>query len=312
MAKVVVLARSFARASSEPLDVLRSAGLEVERKTNPEPENEEVVAELIGDAEAVIVGVDRVGRKVLERCPNLRVVAKHGVGVDNIDLEAAKEYGVVVANAPGTNTESVADMAFLLILSCARNLPALLENVRKKTWGSSTLGVELEGKILGIVGLGRIGKGVARRALGFGMEVVYYDPLVEDETFRKVSLEELFSISDFISLHAPLTSETRHLVNERLLSLMKREAFLINTARGELVDEEALFRFLKEGRIAGAGLDVLSFEPPFESPLLTLPNVLVTPHVAAHTKEANIKMGKIAALNVVRVLEGKEPLYRVV
>lgn len=312
MAKVVVLARSFARASSEPLDVLRNAGLEVERKTNPEPENEEVVAELIGDAEAVIVGVDRVGRKVLERCPNLRVVAKHGVGVDNIDLEAAKEYGVVVANAPGTNTESVADMAFLLILSCARNLPTLLENVRKKTWGSSALGVELEGKTLGIVGLGRIGKGVARRALGFGMEVVYYDPIVEDEAFRKVSLEELFSISDFISLHAPLTSETRHLVNERLLSLMKREAFLINTARGELVDEEALFRFLKEGRIAGAGLDVLSFEPPFESPLLTLPNVLVTPHVAAHTKEANIKMGKIAALNVVRVLEGKEPLYRVV
>lgn len=312
MAKVVVLARSFARASSEPLDVLRNAGLEVERKTNPEPENEEVVAELIGDAEAVIVGVDRVGRKVLERCPNLRVVAKHGVGVDNIDLEAAKERGVVVANAPGTNTESVADMAFLLILSCARNLPTLLENVRKKTWGSSALGVELEGKTLGIVGLGRIGKGVARRALGFGMEVVYYDPIVEDEAFRKVSLEELFAVSDFISLHAPLTSETRHLVNERLLSLMKREAFLINTARGELVDEEALFRFLKEGRIAGAGLDVLSFEPPFESPLLTLPNVLVTPHVAAHTKEANIKMGKIAALNVVRVLEGKEPLYRVV
>ncbi|MEN3203396.1 MAG: phosphoglycerate dehydrogenase [Atribacterota bacterium] len=312
MAKVVVLARSFARASSEPLDVLYNANLKVEQKANPEPENEEVVAELIGDAEAVIVGVDRVGQIVFERCPNLKVVSKHGVGVDNIDLEAARVHGVVVANAPGTNAESVADMAFLLILSCARNLPLLLENVRKKDWSSSVLGMELEGKILGIVGLGRIGKGVAKRALGFGMEVVYYDPFVEDETFRRVSLEELFACADFISLHVPLTPETRHLVNEKLLNLMKKSAFLINTARGELVDEEALFRFLKEGRIAGAGLDVLSFEPPFESPLLTLPNVIVTPHVAAHTKEANIKMGKIAALNVVRVLEGKEPLYRVV
>lgn len=312
MAKVVVLARSFARASLEPLDVLYNANLKVEQKANPEPENEEVVAELIGDAEAVIVGVDRIGRIVFERCPNLKVVSKHGVGVDNIDLEAARVRGVVVANAPGTNAESVADMALLLILSCARNLPLLLENVRKKDWSSSVLGVELEGKILGIVGLGRIGKGVAKRALGFGMEVVYYDPFVEDETFRRVSLEELFACADFISLHAPLTPETRHLVNEKLLSLMKKSAFLINTARGELVDEEALFRFLKEGRIAGVGLDVLSFEPPFESPLLALPNVIVTPHVAAHTKEANIKMGKIAALNVVRVLEGREPLYRVV
>lgn len=312
MARVVVLARSFARASSEPLDILYSAHLEVEQKRNPEPENEEVVAELIGGAEAVIVGVDRIGQVVLERCPNLKVISKHGVGVDNIDLEAAKARGVVVANAPGTNTESVADMAFLLILACARNLPHLLEKVREKSWGSSVLGVELEGKVLGIVGLGRIGRSVARRALGFGMQVVYHDPLVQDETFRSVSLEELFSISDFVSLHAPLTPETKHLVGERLLSLMKSSAFLINTARGELVDEEALFRFLKEGRIAGAGLDVLSFEPPFASPLLTLPNVIVTPHVAAHTKEANIKMGRIAALNVVRVLEGKEPLYRVV
>lgn len=312
MARVVVLARSFARASSEPLDVLRNAGLEVEQRANSEPENEERVAELIGNAEAVIVGVDRIGQVVFERCPNLKVVSKHGVGVDNIDLEAARAHGVVVANAPGTNAESVADMAFLLILSCARSLPLLLERVREKNWGSPVLGIELEGKVLGIVGLGQIGKGVAKRALGFGMEVIYYDPFVEDKTFRRVSLEELFAVADFVSLHAPLTSETRHLVNERLLRLMKREAFLINTARGELVDEEALFRFLKEGRIAGAGLDVLSFEPPFESPLLTLPNVIVTPHVAAHTREANVKMGKIAALNVVRVLEGKEPLYRVV
>lgn len=312
MAKVVILARSFALASLEPMEILEKAGLEVERKKDPEPEDEAIVAELIKDAEAVIVGVDRIGKTVLERCPNLRVISKHGVGVDNIDLEEAKRRGVVVANAPGTNSESVADMAFLLILSCARRLPLLLENVKKKTWGSPIMGTELEGKMLGIVGLGRIGKGVARRALSFGMKVIYYDPLVEEKEFERVSLEELFSLSDFVSLHAPLLPETKNLVNGKLLGLMKREAFLINTARGELVDEEVLFEFLKEKRIAGAALDVLSFEPPFESPLLSLPNVMVTPHVAAHTKEANVKMGKIAAQNVVNVLSGKEPLFRVV
>ncbi|MGQ9622578.1 MAG: phosphoglycerate dehydrogenase [Candidatus Caldatribacteriaceae bacterium] len=312
VAKVVVLARSFALASSEPMEILKKASLEVKRKRNPEPENEAVVAELIKDAEAVIVGVDRIGKTVFEYCPNLRVVSKHGVGVDNIDLEEARRRGVVVTNAPGTNNESVADMAMLLILSCARCLPLLLENVKKKTWGSPVMGTELEGKTLGIVGLGRIGKGVARRALGFGMKVIYYDPLVEEREFERVSLEELFSSSDFVSLHAPLLPETKNLVNDKLLGLMKQEAFLINTARGELVDEEALFKFLKENRIAGAALDVLSFEPPFESPLLSLPNVIVTPHVAAHTREANVKMGTIAAENVVRALSGQEPLFRVV
>jgi D-3-phosphoglycerate dehydrogenase len=310
--EVVVLARSFGRASSEPLEILKKAGLSVAFKSDPEPENESVVAELIGDAEAVIVGVDRIGEVVLSSCPHLKVISKHGIGVDNIDLEAAKKRGIVVANAPGTNSESVADMAFLFILSCARHLKLVLEQIQNKKWSSPLLGSELEGKILGIVGLGRIGKGVARRALGFGMKVIYFDPFVEEESFTRVNLEELFQIADFITLHLPLSSQTRHLVNEKLLSLMKKEAFLINTARGELVDEEALYRFLKEGRIAGAGLDVLSFEPPFESPLLTLPNVLVTPHVAAHTKEANMKMGRIAAWNVVHVLEGREPLYRVV
>ena len=312
MPEVVVLARSFGRASSEPLEILKKAGLSVAFKSDPEPENESVVAELIGDAEAVIVGVDRIGEVVLSSCPHLRVISKHGIGVDNIDLEAAKKRGIVVANAPGTNSESVADMAFLFILSCARHLKLVLEQIQNKKWSSPLLGSELEGKILGIVGLGRIGKGVARRALGFGMKVIYFDPFVEEESFTRVNLEELFQIADFITLHLPLSSQTRHLVNEKLLSLMKKEAFLINTARGELVDEEALYRFLKEGRIAGAGLDVLSFEPPFESPLLTLPNVLVTPHVAAYTKEANMKMGRIAAWNVVHVLEGREPLYRVV
>jgi len=312
MSQVVVLARSFSQGSDEPRELLNKAGLEVVFKKNTDPEKEEKVAELIGEAEAVIVGVDRIGEVVFSRCSNLRVVSKHGVGVDNIDLEAAKRHKVVVANAPGTNSQSVADMALLLILASARGLPTLLEQVKNKVWSSPFLGVELEDKVLGIVGLGRIGKEVGRRGQGFGMKVIYYDPLVEDKEFASVSLEDLFKRADFISLHAPLTKDTEKMVGEKLLSLMKEEAFLINTARGELIDEEALYRFLQEKRIKGAALDVLSFEPPFESPLLSLPNVIVTPHVSAHTKEANMKMGRIAALNVIRVLQGEEPLYRVV
>ncbi len=257
---------SFSRGSNEPRELLSQAGLEVVFKKNTEPEKEEKVAELIGDAEAVIVGVDRIGEVVFSRCSNLRVVSKHGVGVDNIDLEAAKRHGVVVANAPGTNSQSVADMAFLLILACARGLPILLEQVKNKVWSSPFLGVELEDKVLGIVGLGRIGKEVGKRGQGFGMKVIYYDPVVEDKEFTSVSLEDLFKSADFVSLHAPLTKDTENGRREAAI-LDERRSFLINTARGELVDEEALYRFLQEKRIKGAAFDVLTFEPPFESPL---------------------------------------------
>ncbi|HSV31103.1 MAG TPA: phosphoglycerate dehydrogenase [Atribacteraceae bacterium] len=314
MDTVVVLARSFGKASSEPLDILKKAGLTVAVKKDPEPENEMVVADLIAGAQAVIVGMDRIGEMVLSRCSNLRVVSKHGVGVDNVDCDAARRHGVVVANAPGTNSDSVADMTLALMLGLARKVPAILENVRNRVWSASAFGSEMGGKVLGLVGFGRIGQGVARRARGFDMDVLFYDPLITETEIaaRKVlSLSELFSGADYISLHAPLSESTRGMVNESLLGLMKKEAFLINTARGELIDEAVLFRFLKEGRIAGAGLDVFSEEPPFDSPLMTLPNVLATPHVASHTREANSKMGTIAAENVVRVLRGEEPLYRV-
>ncbi len=313
MDEVVVLARSFSRASSLPRDILEEAGFIVNFKKDPEPENEEVVAELIGNASAVIVGVDKVGEKVFTRCPHLKVVSKHGVGVDNVDLDAARKHSIVIANAPGTNSESVADMAFALLLALARRIPYFIEQVKQKVWSSSGFAVELEEKVLGVIGFGRIGRGIATRAQGFGMKVVFYDPLVSEErVFNKVSLEELFRSADFVSLHAPLVGETRNMVNREMLSLMKKDAYLINTARGELIDEKALYTFLKKEKIAGAALDVFTEEPPFDNPLLTLPNVIATPHVAAHTREANSKMGTIAARNIVNVLQGKEPIYRVV
>jgi len=312
--KVVILARSFARSSREPLEKLKSDGIEVEIKKNPDPENEMVVTELIGDADGVIVGMDRVGEKVLTKCQRLKIVSKHGVGVDNVDLKAAQKHGVIVANAPGTNSVSVAEMAFTLILLLARKIPQFIEQVNKKEWGATRFGFELEGKTIGIVGFGRIGKNVGRYAHAFGMEVLYYDPFICDEAshYQKVGIEDLFKNADFITLHAPLTQNTREMVNERLLSLMKNDAFLINTARGELIDEGALFLTLKENRIAGAALDVFTHEPPFENPLLSLSNVIATPHISSYTREANLKMGNISAENIIRVFNGKEPLYRVV
>ena len=314
MKKAVILARSFARAAKDPLRRLEDAGIMVEVKKNSDPENEMVVSDLIGDAEGVLVGVDRVGEIVLSRCPNLKVVSKHGVGVDNIDLKAAQNYGVVVANAPGTNSVSVAEMAFTLILSLARKLPHFFEQVKNKEWGVTSFGLELEGKTIGIVGFGRIGKTVGQFANAFRMKVLFFDPFIPADVspYQKVTLEQLFHEADFITLHAPLSDETREMVNDELLALMKKEAYLVNTARGELINEDALYRSLKENRIAGAALDVFTHEPPFESPLLSLPNVIATPHISSHTREANLKMGNIAAENIIRVFAGQEPLYRVV
>lgn len=314
MKKTVILARSFARAAKDPLRRLEDAGIMVEIKKNLDPENEMVVSDLIGDAEGVLVGMDRVGEVVLSRCPNLKVVSKHGVGVDNIDLKAAQKYGVVVANAPGTNSVSVAEMAFTLILTLARQLPYFFEQVKKKDWGATRFGLELEGKIIGIVGFGRIGKTVGQFANAFGMKVLFFDPFISNDvsSYQKVTLEQLFREADFITLHAPLSDETREMVNDKLLALMKKEAYLVNTARGELINEDALYRSLKENRIAGAALDVFTHEPPFESPLFSLPNVIATPHISSHTREANLKMGNIAAENIIRVFAGQEPLYRVV
>jgi len=312
--KTVILARSFARAAKDPLRRLEDAGIMVEIKKNLDPENEIVVSDLIGDAEGVLVGMDRVGEVVLSRCPNLKVVSKHGVGVDNIDLKAAQKYGVVVANAPGTNSVSVAEMAFTLILTLARQLPYFFEQVKKKDWGTTRFGLELEGKTIGIVGFGRIGKTVGQFANAFGMKVLFFDPFISTDvsSYQKVTLEQLFREADFITLHAPLSDETREMVNDKLLALMKKEAYLVNTARGELINEDALYRSLKENRIAGAALDVFTHEPPFESPLFSLPNVIATPHISSHTREANLKMGNIAAENIIRVFAGQEPLYRVV
>jgi D-3-phosphoglycerate dehydrogenase len=272
--------------------------------------------ELLAGVDAAIVGVVPMTACVLENAPGLRVVSAHGVGVDHIDLEAAARCGVIVANCPETNNEAVADLAIGLMVCVARQIPLVDQDVRDGKWGRYH-GSELWKKTLGLVGLGSIGRGVAKRALGFDIQVLAYDPYVGEEQaqaigIRMASFEEVIASADFLSLHAALTQETHHLIGKEELGWMKPTAFLINTARGELVDEAALHMALVEDRLAGAALDVFAHEPPVGSPLLDLKNVVVTPHVGAHTQEAIERVGMLAARNVVQALRTGEPVHRVV
>jgi D-3-phosphoglycerate dehydrogenase len=313
--KVLIATRSFGSTSSKPWQVLAEAGCETVRADMSQKMAEDKLIELLDGVEAAIVGVVPMTAHVLENAPRLRVVSAHGVGVDHIDLEAATRLGVIIANCPGANDQAVADLTMGLMVSVARQIPQVDRDVRGGKWGRYE-GGELWKKTLGLIGLGRIGRGVATRASGFDMQVLAYDPYVDEKQaeaigVRMTSLEEVIASADFVSLHAALTEETRNMIGKRELEQMKLSAFLINTARGGLVDEEALYTALVKGKLAGAGLDTFTSEPPVDSPLLELRNVVVTPHIGAHTKEAIERVGVLAAQNVVQALHTGEPVYRV-
>lgn len=313
--RVLVATRSFGSTSSKPWDVLNEAGVEVVKADMQGEITEERMIELLQDIDGAIVGVVPMTARVLEKSPRLKVVSMHGVGVDHIDLDAASRLGVVIANCPGANDQAVADLAVGLMIAVARQIPGADRSLRQQQWGRYN-GSELWGKTLGLIGYGRIGRGVARRALGFDMQILVYDPYVQPEQvgFSEVKLtsfEEVIRSADFVSLHAALTSETRAMIGEPQLRAMKPTAYLINTARGGLVDEAALYQALRNKVIAGAALDVFVEEPPLGSPLLQLDNVILTPHIGAHTREAIERMGVMAAQNVVLTLQGGQPLNRV-
>ncbi|WP_324715815.1 phosphoglycerate dehydrogenase [Carboxydochorda subterranea] len=313
--RILVTSLSFGREDATPVRMLEDAGCEVIRNPAGRPLSDEELAGLVGEVDGIIAGVDWIGPRTLSRgVPRLRIVSRTGVGYDRVDVETATRLGVAVTITPGANSEAVADLAMGLLIAVARQIPEADRTLRDGRWHRYT-GRELWRKRLGLVGLGRIGKGVARRAAGgFAMEVLAYD-VVWDEPFcrqwgvmRAGSLDEIFETCDFISLHVPETAQTRHLVNEERLRRMKRTAYLVNTARGGLVDEAALARALQEGWIAGAALDVFEKEPPASSPLLGLPNVVVTPHIGAHTVEAVGEMSRMAARNLLALLvEGRVP-----
>ncbi len=313
--RVLVATRSFGSTSSKPWDVLAEAGCEVVKADMKGEMSEERLIELLADIDGAIVGVVPVTAHVLESAPRLKVISMHGVGVDHVDLPAAAKLGIVIANCPGANDQAVADLAIGLMIAIARQIPIADLALRQEKWGRYT-GSELWNKRLGLVGYGRIGRGVAKRALGFDMDVLVFDPYVPADQaglpgVRFTSLEEVITSADFLSLHAALTNETRSMIGEAQLRNMKPSAFLVNTARGGLVDEAALYQALSQKWIAGAALDVFIEEPPAGSPLLGLENLVVTPHIGAHTQEAIERMGVMAAQNVVLTLQSGQPLHRV-
>ncbi len=313
--KVAVLSKSFAKASNKPVEMLTNAGIEVLRRPNDDPANEARVAELIGDCDGAIVAAqDRVGSLVFDRCPNLRVVADHAVGFDRIDMEEAQRRGIVVKTCPG-NYESVADLAWLFILATARQLLPAVQSVQDGQWSPTRfVGTEALRKTLGIVGYGQIGKAVIRRAQGFENDILVYDPFVStlepvgELSITRVALPELLAQSDVVSLHVPLNEHTRNLIDAAALAMMKPTATLINTSRGGLIDEAALYEALSNGALAAAATDVFETEPPGESPLLDLPNFLATPHVGAQTSDANLRMGMMAAQVIIDALIKKETI----
>ncbi len=294
MVKVLVAAPLHPKA----IEKLRSAGFEVIVKEYP-PEDE--LVELVKGVDAIIVrSKPKVTRKIIEAAEKLKVIGRAGVGIDNIDLEAAREKGIAVLNTPGAPSRSVAELAIGLMLAVARKIAFADRRMREGVWAKKQcMGFELRGKVLGIIGMGRIGREVARIAYyGFGMKIIYYDARGRMEDVEKEldaeyrELDDVLREADIVTLHVPLLPSTRHLINEERLKRMKSSAILINTARGGVVDTKALVKALSNGWITGAGLDVYEEEPlPKDHPLTKFDNVVLTPHIGSTTNEAQERAG---------------------
>ena len=314
MAKVLITARLFGTVSDQGKQLLLSAGHQI----LPNPYlgrllNENEVTELIKDADGIIAGQDALTGKAIAAGKNLKIITRYGVGVDKVDIASATKQKVIVTNTPGANSGSVAEYAMALMLAVARKIVIGRNSVIQGEWSFMT-STGLNNKVLGIIGLGKIGQGLAIRAKGFGMKIIAYDPypnnqFAAENDIEFVDIQQLFRDSDFISLHAPGTKANIHLIGKQQLDLMKSTAFLINTARGTLIDEQALYKALLEKRIAGAGLDVLYNEPPGNNPLCTLENVVITPHLAANTTEAIENMDLMSVQAVIAYFKGERPPY---
>jgi len=274
------------------------------------------VEQLLPGIDGYIAGLDGIDANALKTADRLKVIARYGVGFDNVDLAAAREKGIVVTNTPGANSVSVAELAIGLLLALARQIPEAVNAVHQGKW-PRYLGVSLEGKTVGILGLGAIGKQLARRLTGFDCKILAFDPFADtafakDNHIELATMEEVIEKADFVSLHLPLLPETRGIVNDNFLNKMKKGSFLINTSRGEAVDEDALLKALQSGHLKGAGLDAFTLEPPDpKNPLLALPQVIATPHLGAQTDGATSNMGWLAMRDCLAVLKNEKPAFRV-
>ncbi|MBI3973836.1 MAG: phosphoglycerate dehydrogenase [Chloroflexi bacterium] len=314
--RVVVTGLTFRRIAGTHEQRLVDAGCEFVPSPFPRAATEEELLPLIKGVDAVLASTDAFTRRVFESADRLKIISRFGVGHDSIDVDAAADHGVWVTITPGTNEHSVADHTMAMLLALARDVVPLVEQTRAGGW-ERTIGLELRDLTLGLIGFGRIGRQVATRARAFGMDVVIYDVYQDTAAAaelgaRYVSLDELLGSADIVSLHAPATPQTRDVINAETLAKMKPSACLINTARGELVDEADLAAALRNGRIAGAALDVFKQEPPAAGhPLLGLPNVLPTPHIAGITKQSGERMATLSVDNILAVLRGERPPHPV-
>lgn len=308
--KILVTSRSFGQVSKEPINLLKQNNFLIDFKKESGLYGEEDFLKVIGEYDAIIVGADHMTAKVIEAGRKLKIICKHGAGVDNIDCEKAKEKGIHVTNVPATNSDAVADFTFGLILNIARKISESAFEVKQGKWNKN-IGVDVYKKTIGIIGCGAIGRRVAKRAKGFDMQILAYDPYVTKSTntsdINLVDFETLIKVSDFISIHVPLTPDTRNLISSKQMQQMKKGAFIINTARGGIVDENALYDFLANGHLGGAALDVTEQEPIQDSPLLKLNNVIITSHIASYSKEALNAVSMACAKNIIKRFNNETP-----
>jgi phosphoglycerate dehydrogenase-like enzyme len=314
--RVLVTATSYGKTDPRLRSELEAAVGQVIYNPFVRPLTSEEVSALLPGCDGYIAGLDFIDRAALEHADQLKVIARYGTGVDRVDLAAAADKSIVVTNTPFANSVSVAELTMGMILSLARSIPALTADTRAGGW-SRIAGMTLEGKTVGLIGLGSVGKQVALRLRAFDCALIAYDPAADadfaaENRIDLVTLEEVISRSDFISLHCPLLPATRNMVNASFLARVKPGAFLINTARGELIEEAALCEALQSGRLRGAALDAFTQEPPEkDNPLLALPQVIATPHAGAHTDGAMNAMGWGALHDCLAVLRGDKPIYPV-
>jgi D-3-phosphoglycerate dehydrogenase len=299
--------------SQAAFELLRSFSQDLVFNPLDRPLTEDELIPLLKGCSGFIAGVDFITRKAIENTQGLKVISRYGVGFDRVDLEAAKEKGIIVCNTPGANANAVADLTFALLLSIIRKVPILDRKTREGQWPRST-GIELFGKTIGILGLGAVGKAVAKRATGFSMRIIACDPVIDREYVRAnsiavVDFDTVVREADFLCLHLPLTNETRDIISADVMHSMKKGAVIVNTARGGIIDEAAAYAALKSGHLGGLGLDVFEAEPPPSSPFFELENVVLTPHTAAHTIEAVAAMAELSVKNLIDVLSGKECRY---
>lgn len=304
---VASCAVTFGIFNKVPVERLEDAGCEVRLNPYGRPLTPAEIVEHAKDADVIILGNDRLDSATIGKLPNLKLVVRHGAGLDNIDFSELGKRDITVANTPGANKEETADLTFALILDLARMVTQSINQLKGGVWNKIP-GRSLYGKTIGIIGVGAIGMAVASRAMGFGMDILGNDIVQRDEAARfgllYTSLNELLSASDVVTIHAPLTSATKNLIGARELKRMKPGALLINTARAGVVREAALEKALMSGHLGGYAVDVYAKEPPDPTSYMSLPNVLTTPHIGSSTMEANLRMGDMAVDNILAFMNG--------